>query len=109
MAPRCDAAAGEQPPPADWQQVETLSLAEVVLTILRAQSKAPLATAAAIVRDRRDEGFLVRVRLLEGTPPLAGDPGVKEAPGTLIAAFAALHLGQELLDAFGENDVIILK
>jgi hypothetical protein len=110
VAPGRDVAAGgEQPPPADWLGVETLSLAEVVLSILRAQRKAPLATAAAIVRESRDEGFLVRVRLLEGTPPLAGDPGVHEAPGSLIAAFAALHLGPELLDAFGENDVIILK
>ena len=110
MAPRRDiAAGGEQPSPGDWRQVETLSLAEVVLAILRAQRKAPLATAAAIVRERHDEGFLVSVRLLEGTPPLAGDPGVKEAPGSLIAAFASVHLGQELVDAFGGNDVIILK
>lgn len=104
-----DVAAGDEPPAADWQRVETLSLAEVVLAILRAQSKAPSATAAAIVRERHDDGFLVRVRLLEGTPPLAGDPGVNEAPGSLIAAFATLHLGPELLSAFGENDVIILK
>jgi hypothetical protein len=110
MAPRRDAAAdGEQPPPGGWRRVETLSLAEVVLAILRAQRKAPLATAAAIVREGHDEGFLVRVRLLEGTPPLASDPGLKKASGTLIAAFAAVHLGQELLDAFGEKDVIILK
>lgn len=98
-----------QPPSANWLRVETLSLAEVVLAILREQRKAPLATAAAIVREKDGEGFLVSVRLLEGTPPLAGDPGVKEASGNLIAAFAAVHLGPELLDAFGENDVIILK
>jgi hypothetical protein len=110
MASRRDVAAGgEQRPAADCRRVETLSLAEVVLAIIRAQRNAPLATAAAIVRERNDEGFLVRMRLLEGTPPLAGDPGVNEAPGILIAAFAAVHLGQELLDAFGENDVIILK
>jgi hypothetical protein len=110
MASGRGGAAGDgQPPSADWLRVETLSLAEVVLAILRAERKAPLATAAAIVREKHEEGFLVRVRLLEGTPPLAGDPGVKEASGSLIAAFAALHLGQELLDAFGENDVIILK
>ncbi len=109
MAPTRDVAAGGEQPPADWLHVETLSLAEVVLAILREQRKAPLATAAAIVRERRDDGFLVRVRLLEGTPPLAGDPGVNEAPGSLIAAFAALHLGPELLDAFGDNNVIILK
>lgn len=110
MASGRDGAAGDgQPPPADWLRVETLSLAEVVLAILREQRKAPLATAAAIVREKYDDGFLVRVRLLEGTPPLAGDPGAKEASGSLIAAFAALHLGPELLDAFGENDVIILK
>jgi hypothetical protein len=110
MAPRRDiAAGGERSSPGDWRRVETLSLAEVVLAILRAQRKAPMATAAAIVREKHDEGILVRVRLLEGTPPLAGDPGVQEAPGSLIAAFAAVHLGQELLDAFGEKDVIILK
>lgn len=109
MASGRDVAAGGEPPTAGWRRVETLSLAEVVLAIIRAQRKAPLATAAAIVRERHDGGFLVRMRLLEGTPPLAGDPGANEAPGILIAAFAALHLGQELLDAFGENDVIILK
>jgi hypothetical protein len=110
MAPGRDAVAGDgQPQHADWRRVETLSLAEVVLAILRAQSKAPLATAAAIVRERQAGRFLVRVRLLEGTPPLVGDPGVQEAPGSWIASFAALHLCPELLEAFGENDVIILK
>jgi hypothetical protein len=109
MASRRDAAAGDGQPAASEQRVETLSLAEVVLAILRAQRTAPLATAAAIVKESDDAGFLVRVRLLEGTPPLAGEPGVKEAPGQLIAAFAALHLGPELQDAFGERDVIILK
>jgi hypothetical protein len=100
---------GKKPWPAGWRRVETLSLAEVVLAILRAQRKAPQATAAAIVKEKQDEGFLVRVRLLEGTPPLAGDPGVTEAAGCVVAAFAALRLGQELLDAFGGKDVIILK
>jgi hypothetical protein len=109
MASRRDAAAGDDQPAAGEQRVETLSLAEVVLAILRAQRKAPLATAAAIIKQGHEAGFLVRVRLLEGTPPLVGDPGVNEAPGQLIAAFAALHLGPELLDAFGERDVIILK
>lgn len=110
MAPKRDIAAGSEQPPVDWRRrLETLSLAEVVLAILRAQRTAPLATAAAIVRERHDEGFLIRVRLLEGTPPLATDPDVNEAPGNLIAAFATLRLGQELVDAFGENDVIILK
>jgi hypothetical protein len=109
MASSRDAAAGDGQPAAGEQRVETLSLAEVVLAILRAQRKAPLATAAAIVKESHDAGFLVRVRLLEGTPPLAGEPDVNEAPGQLIAAFAALHLGPELQDAFGERDVIILK
>jgi hypothetical protein len=110
MAPRREGPAGDEPSrPADWLQVETLSLAEVVLAILRAQRKAPLATAAAIVKERGDSGFLVHVRLLEGTPPLADDPDANKAPGSLIAAFAARHLGQELLDAFGNNDMIILK
>src|ERR1700680_5093173 len=68
MAPRRDiAAGGERPSPGDWREVESASLAEVVLGVLRAQRKAPLATAAAIVRERHEEGFLVSVRLLEGT------------------------------------------
>jgi len=102
---------------ADFQQVETLWLAEVVITILQARQSAPHASAAAVSREVvRDEGFLVRVRLLESVPgSLAGDP-VKTGgavnsgdAGKVIAVFAARRLGHDLADAFGDRDTVILK
>jgi hypothetical protein len=116
MAPPRELDDHEQSWSAGFQQVETLWLAEVVITILQARQSAPHASAAAVSREVRDEGFLVRVLLLESVPgSLAGDPantggaGNSGDTGKVIAVFAARRLGHDLADAFGDRDTVILK
>jgi hypothetical protein len=118
MTSEPDAMAGDQAPQAPgalgWQHVETLTLPEVVITILRSRQKLPQAAAAAIVREPRGGEFLVRVHLLPAAPPAGGaatadGTGAPQDAGEVIAAFAARALSQDLADAFGSNDVIILK
>jgi hypothetical protein len=69
-----------------------------VITILKARTLMPTATAAAITRERCSEGFHVRVSLLED-----------DTAGVVIASFAARQLNEDLTTAFGGKDVIILK
>jgi len=99
---------GDGAPP-DWQQVQTLGVADVVMTILKARKAMPSATAAAVSRTRHGEGYRVLVSLLEGSPPAdgGGDPpgGIDEA----VAIFVARELGKDLADAFGSEDVFILQ
>ena len=60
----------------DWQQVQTLGVADVVMTILKARKTMPLATAAAVSRTRHGDGYRVLVSLLEGQPSVdAADLG----------------------------------
>ena len=120
MPPSTDPSAGG-PSSADWQQVQTLGVADVVMTILRARKTMPLATAAAVSRERHGGGFRVRVSLIEGAPSPAGNPdnpenpdnhGNAENPGGYegaVAIFVARELGKDLADAFGGRDVIILQ
>ncbi len=59
----------------DWQEVQTLRVADVVMTILKARKAMPSATAAAVSRARHGDGYRVLVSLLEGSPPAdAGGP-----------------------------------
>ena len=121
MSPSTDPPAGDGPLPPDWQQVQTLGVADVVMTILRARKTMPLATAAAVSRERHGSGFRVRVSLLEGAPSPAGNPentenwdnpGSSENPGGhegAVAIFVTRELGKDLADAFGGRDVIILQ
>jgi hypothetical protein len=100
--------------PPDWQQVQTLRVADVVMTILKARKAMPSATAAAVSRMRHGDGYRVFVSLLEGSVPV--DAGTADA-GTVfpsgideaIAIFVARELGADLADAFGGKDVIILQ
>jgi len=95
--------------PSDWQHVRTLGVADIVMTILEARKTMPSATAAAVTRETHDGGFRVCVSLLEDTPSPDGnprDPAGTEGPA---AIFVARQLGQDLTDAFGDKDVIILK
>lgn len=123
MSPSTDPSA-DRPPPANWQQVQTLGVADVVMTILRARKTMPLATAAAVSRERHGGGFRVRVSLIAGAPSPAGKPdnpenpenpdnlGSAENPGGYegaVAIFVARELGKDLADAFGGRDVIILQ
>jgi hypothetical protein len=113
-----DPAIDDGQPSPDWEQVETLGVAEVVMTILGARKTMPSATAATVSRERHGDAFHVRVSLVKGPPSLpdgnprdpgSRDPGSTDGPGEVIADFVARQLGKDLADAFGNNDVIILK
>jgi hypothetical protein len=112
MPPSAEPPADDGPPSPQWQQVQTLGVADVVMTILRARKTMPSATAAAVSRESHGGGFRVRVRLLEDTPSPGGDPGDLSDPGERkgeVAIFVARELGKDLADAFGGKDVIVLK
>jgi hypothetical protein len=108
----------------DWQLVQTLSVADVVMTILKARKAMPSATAATVSRSRHGDGYRVLVSLLEGGQPAGertappdgigldgieldgtGLDGIKDA----VAVFVARELGKDLADAFGGKDVIVLQ
>ena len=113
MSPGTDPAIHDGKPSPDWELVETLGVADIVMIILGARKTMPSATAAAVSRERRGDVFHVRVSLLKGAPSPSGgnrsEPGRIDGPGEVIADFAARQLGQDLVDAFGSNNVIILK
>jgi hypothetical protein len=97
MSPR------DRPPPA-WQQVQTLGVADVVTAILRARKAMPTATTAAVSRESHGKGYRVNVHLLDqGEPP----EDHYESEGA-VAIFLARELGNDLSDAFGGSDVIVL-
>lgn len=108
MSSSADSSTGDAPSPY-WQQVQTLGVAEVVMTILEARKTMPSATAAAVSYERHGGGFRVRVRLMDGTPPSDVSPQDPGDTKGVIAIFVARHLGKDLTDAFGDKDVIILK
>jgi len=113
MPPGTDPAIDAGKPSPDWELVETLGVADIVMIILGARKTMPSATAATVSRERRGDVFHVRVSLLKGPPSSPGgdrsEPGRTDGSGEVIADFAARQLGQDLVDAFGNNDVIILK
>jgi hypothetical protein len=94
-----------EPPPPYWQQVQTLGVADVVMTILQARKAMPTATAAAVSRASHGKGFRVHVHLL------VSDALGEESYGTegAVAIFIARELGGDLTEAFDGKDVIILK
>jgi hypothetical protein len=101
------AASGDGASP-DWQQVQTLRVADVVMTILKARKTMPSATAATVSRTRHGGGYRVLVSLLEGTQSADAtdlDDGIDGA----AAIFVARELGKDLVDAFGDKDVFILQ
>jgi hypothetical protein len=105
---RTDASSDASPAP-DWQQVQTLRVADVVMTILKARKAMPSATAASVSRMKHGDGYRVFVSLLEGSPP--ADAGATQPGGIdgAVAIFVARELGQDLADAFGGKDVFILQ
>jgi hypothetical protein len=92
----------------DWQEVKTLRVADVVMTILKARKAMPSATAAAVSRARHGDGYRVLVSLLEGSPP-TGTAAPKDGIDGTAAVFVARELGKDLADAFGDKDVFILQ
>ena len=92
----------------DCQQVQTLRVADVVVTILNARKAMPTATAAAVSRTRHGDGYRVLVSLLAGSPPADGADLGRSTDGA-AAVFIAGELGQDLADAFDGKDVFILQ
>ena len=92
----------------DWQQVQTLGVADVVMTILKARKAMPSATAAAVSRTKHGDGYRVLVSLLEVSPP-ADAAGLDDGIDGAAAIFIARELGQDLADAFDGKDVFILQ
>ena len=92
----------------DWQEVQTLRVADVVMTILKARKAMPSATAAEVSRARHGDGYRVLVSLLGGTPPTGTAAPKDDVDGT-AAVFVARELGKDLADAFGDKDVFILQ
>ena len=109
MPPGVDPSAADGPSSPHWQQVKTLGVAEVVMTILEASKTMPSATAAAVSRGRHGRGVRVRVSLLERTQSPDGTPGETDGTERVIAIFMARELSADLADAFGTRDVITLK
>jgi hypothetical protein len=99
---------GDGAPP-DWQQVQTLRVADVVMTILNARKAMPSATAAAVSRVKHGDGYRVLVSLLEDSPPADGDSGQPGGADETVAIFVARELGKDLAEAFGGKDVFILQ
>ena len=92
----------------DWQRVQTLRVADVVMTILKARRAMPSATAAAVSRTRHGDGYRVLVSLLEGSPSADAadlDGGIDGA----AAIFIASELGEDLADAFGGKEGFLLQ
>ena len=90
------------------QQVQTLRVADVVMTILKARKAMPSATAAAVSRTRHGSGYRVLVRLLESSTEADAADLEADIDGA-AAVFVARELGQDLADAFGDKDVFILQ
>ncbi len=75
------------------------------MAILASRANYPLAASAALIRQRDGEGVVVHLVLLdEKQEPLF------VAPGVIIAVtYAAQHLDTDVVAAFGDRKVIILK
>jgi hypothetical protein len=97
----------------DWQQVQTLGVADVVMTILKARKTMPSATAAAVSRTKHGDGYRVLVSLLEASPsaepPDLDGTDLGDGIDGATAIFIARELGQDLTDAFDGKDVFILQ
>ena len=79
-----------------------------MMTILKARTEMPTATAAAVSRSRHGDGYRVLVSLLEGSPALDEADLGGEVDGA-TAVFVARELDPDLDAAFGDKDVFILQ
>jgi hypothetical protein len=78
------------------------------MTILKARTEMPTATAAAVSRSRHGDGYLVLVSLLEDSPAL-DEAGLGGEVDGATAVFVARELDPDLDEAFGDKDVFILQ
>jgi hypothetical protein len=99
MPPGTDPSVGDGAPSPLWQQVQTIGLAEIAMTILEARKTMPAATTAIVTREREGAGFRVCISLMEGA----------DGAGEVVAVFVAHQVGKDLESAFGDKDVIILR
>jgi hypothetical protein len=87
------------------QHVATLTLSEVVMAILDSRANYPLAMSAALIRERDGEDAVVHLVLLDDKQePLFAAPGV-----IIAVTYAAQHFDSDVVAAFGDRKVIILK
>jgi len=87
------------------QHVATLTLPEAVMAILDSRANYPVAASAALIRERDGEGVVVHLVLLDGKQePLFAAPGV-----IIAVTYAVQHLGSDVVAAFGDRKVIILR
>jgi hypothetical protein len=93
----------------EWQQVHTLRVADVVMTILKARKAMPSATAATVSRTKHADGYRVLVSLLDGSGPAPDAADLDGDVEGVAAIFIARELGTDLADAFGGKDVFILQ
>jgi hypothetical protein len=97
--------AEEQVSAAGVHRVGTLMLSDVVMAILDRRASYPQAASAALIRERDGDGVAVHLVLLdEAQQPLSSGPG-----NIVAVTFAALDLGRDLVAAFGDRQVVILR
>ena len=75
------------------------------MAILDSRANYPPAASAALIRERDGEGVVVHLVLLdEKQEPLFAAPGV-----IIAVTYTAQHLDSDVVAAFGDRKVIILK
>jgi hypothetical protein len=93
--------------------VATLTLSDVVMAILESRASYPRAASAALIREPCDasaaamggSSAVVHLVLLDDEQqPLVAAPGV-----IIAVTYAAQHLDSDVVAAFGDRNVIILK
>jgi hypothetical protein len=89
----------------DVQRVATLTLADVVVAILESRADYPLAASAALIRERDGDGDVIHLVLLDDQQqPLFAAPGV-----IIAVTYASQYLDSDVVAAFGDRKVIILR
>jgi hypothetical protein len=87
------------------QQVATLTLSDVVMAILESRANYPRAASAALIRERGRGCVVVHLVLLDNQQqPLYAAPGV-----IIAVTYEAQHLDSDVVAAFADRNVIILK
>jgi hypothetical protein len=87
------------------QRVDMLMLADLIMAILDSRASFPLAASAALIRARDGQDEVIHLVLLdEEREPLFVRAGTMAA-----VTYAARRLDNDILAAFGDREVIVLK